>query len=797
MLFTFRLFAVAGMDEKTFIENNDLYVFGPFRLDVAERRLLKDGEPVALARKAFDLLLILVEAAGHLKTREELIEALWPKNIVEEQGLTTKMHALRKALGDEGTTPQFIETVRGVGYRFIAAVTVEKAAPARATLRPSAEMARKRRRWLATGLASLAVVAIAAGLIAWFLAVRPARSAVTTVAVLPFENLSADKANAYFASGIQDTILTRLAGIRDLRVISRSSTASYASRPANLRQVAEELGADAVLEGSVQKTGQRVLINVQLINARTDAHIWAATYTRTLDDVFGVEGDVATKIAAALMAKLQPAQAARLAQSPTQDPEAYVLFLKANYHADQALNRADAKDTDAVMEQAITLYRQAIARDPDFALAWARLSLLESYAYWFGIDYDSQRIAKAEQAAKRALALDPDLPQAHMAMGYVAYYGLKDYAAALAQFRQARERLPNDSEVIGAIAFIHRRQGKWDAALEGLRRAAALNPRNSRWPNETAITLSALRRYAQAEQQFDQALAIEPDNYDAMVRKTWVLLLAGKLEQARLALAKIPSDVRSAGTRLLAALRRRPVRTQTRPRPGRARRRPGLDGGIGCAGRAAEKSLAGQGMDAEGRQGANATTPQGRTQQNAGAVAPQARRSGSLGRSRPGRGRARREGRGDPQRSPCNRTVPHLPGYSRRAGLSRHPGQDIRPIGRCGNSHKTARPPSRHAGGKSHFSTVAQARSDLGSDPQGSALPGTAESLRCANSCHCLYKQEWNYPKSIVREPHSISNFDQKKEGVTEPLITPPQAALGAVKHFPHGAASRATPHPL
>lgn len=540
------------MNEEINFKNSHIYAFGPFRLDAAERRLLKENEPIPIARKAFDLLLALVEAAGHLKTREELIEALWPKNIVEEQGLTTKMHALRRALGDEGATPRYIETVRGVGYRFIAPVTVEEATTEATDSLPSTGRERRRRR-IGIGLGALVGFAVAVGVLAWFLVPRPAHGAATVVAVLPFQNLSSDKSNAYFASGIQETILSRLAGIPDIRVISRTSTQSYPSRPSDLRKVARELGATAVLEGSVQKVGNEVLINVELINSHTATHIWAATYTRTLNDVFGVEGDVASKVAAALTAKLQPKQVAQLTRAPTQDPQAYLLFLKADYNASQALERANAKNTDAAMNQAITLYKQAIARDPHFALAWARLSLLESYSYWFGVNDEPQRIAAAERAAKKALELDPNLPQAHMAMGYVAYYGHEDYATALNQFAVAREALPHDASVIGAIAFIRRRQGKWDDALGGLRRAAMLDPRNPRWPDEIAITLTALRRYRQAVQEFDQALAIEPDNYDAMVRKVWVLLLAGRLEEAGSALAKIPSGINPQG--LVSALR--------------------------------------------------------------------------------------------------------------------------------------------------------------------------------------------------------------------------------------------------
>ncbi|MGH8161018.1 MAG: winged helix-turn-helix domain-containing protein, partial [Gammaproteobacteria bacterium] len=400
-----------------------------------------------LARKVFDLLLLLVESAGHLKTREELIEALWPRNIVEEQGLTTKLYALRRALGDDGEASRYVETVRGVGYRFIAPVATEEiTTPADPLTQPNAagrRSAPRARRAFERNRRSALVMTVAfaviAGVLVWRLgpwetASRKLKSSSPSIAVLPFENLSADQSNAYFAAGIRDTILTRLAELGDLRVISRSASDAYATNPRNLTRVGRELNVGSVLEGSVQKAGKQVLINVQLIDTHTHAHIWAATYTRTLADIFKVEAEVASRVTAALHTRLRPAERARLSSPPTQDSEAYVLYLKANYNARRAFALANTPDPEAAVKQATSLYHQALARDPKFALAWAQLSLLDSKAWWFELDSTPARRAAAMQAAKRAIALAPALPQAHVALGYAWYYGANNYARALHQF---------------------------------------------------------------------------------------------------------------------------------------------------------------------------------------------------------------------------------------------------------------------------------------------------------------------------------------------------------------------------
>ncbi|MDN5863954.1 MAG: winged helix-turn-helix domain-containing protein [Gammaproteobacteria bacterium] len=537
-------------------ENNKLYVFGPFCLDTHERRLLRGDEQIPLARKTFDLLQILVASAGSLLTREELIEALWPDRIVEEQGLTTQMHELRKALGDEDATHVYIETVRGIGYRFHAPVSVENKGEETSDsgLVPDAERTVKRKGpavTLRTGFGAALLAVIVVAVLLWWLwwpaagksSTANATPDVTSIAVLPFESLSADPDNAYFVQGIRDTILTRLATVDSFQVVSRTASDRYTSHPKNLSVVAEQLQVEAVLEGSVQKAGQEVLINLQLIDPESGTHLWAESYIRNMKDIFAVETDVATKVAATLSRTLQPSEIARLGHSPTTDPKAYLLYLKANYLARRVLTLANVEDPAAAVSSAAALYRRAIARDPDFARAWARLSLLKSKAYWFLIDESKQSAAAAWEAANQAVKLAPNLPQAHIALGYAYYYVKRDYAAALDQFKSARESLPYNARIVAAIAYIHRRQAKWNEALTELRKAAALDPGNPKWRNQTGQTLMFLRRYPEAIHSFNQAIAIAPDDNEAKMRKVNALLLFGKLEQAREVVSTIPKAI--------------------------------------------------------------------------------------------------------------------------------------------------------------------------------------------------------------------------------------------------------------
>ena len=347
----------------------------------------------------------------------------------------------------------------------------------------------------------------------------PARS----IAVLPFENLSADKDNAYFSDGIQDLILGKLADIGDLKVISRTSTRKYASRPDDLKTIGQQLGVATILEGSVQKAGNQVLINVQLIDARTDAHLWAESYTRTLEDVFGVEGEVAGQIAAALKTRLSPAETQSLASALSADPAANDLYLHAEYFA----NRGEINDDLASLRQAIALYRQAIAKAPEFAMAWARLSYSESRLAHFGsFLVDVQQLKTDARAhAEQALALAPDLTEAHLAMGYCEYYG-GDYAAALSTFSRVLKTHPNHAATIAATGYLLKRQGRFKESLATLQKALALDPRNSMLANEVGLGLIFNGRPTEAKAAFQHALALDPANIPARGNLSRTILFA-------------------------------------------------------------------------------------------------------------------------------------------------------------------------------------------------------------------------------------------------------------------------------
>jgi len=370
------------------------------------------------------------------------------------------------------------------------------------------------------------------------IAAIPAKS----IAVLPFENLSGDKGNAYFAEGMQDLILTKLADIGDLKVISRTSTAKYESHPDNLKTVARQLGVATILEGSVQKAGNQVLINVQLIDAHSDNHLWAESYTRTLDNIFGVEGEVAQKVADALKAKLSPADTARVTAIPTRNPEAYDLFLQGRYLFQQ-LQTAGARDPIAVGKEATDIFDRAVAADPQFALAYAQLSYLRSYLHWYGVDRSAAVVDGARDAAERALALQPDLPEAHLAMGYFHYWCHRDYAAALREFDIARAGMPNNAEVIAAIGYVHRRQGVPDMGIPEMQQASVLDPRDSTLPREIANSYASMRRYADADAAYARSLAIFPGDTEARVQRATSMMFGGDLPTAERMLAAVPADM--------------------------------------------------------------------------------------------------------------------------------------------------------------------------------------------------------------------------------------------------------------
>ena len=357
-----------------------------------------------------------------------------------------------------------------------------------------------------------------------------------SIAVLPFENLSDDKSNAYFAEGIQDEILTRLSKIAALKVISRSSTRKYKSAPDNLREVGNQLGVANLLEGSVQKIANAVHINVQLIRAATDEHLWAESYNRKLDDVFAVEGEVAKAIADQLEAKLTGAEQRAVTAKPTQNAAAYDAYLRG-----QSLEHGEY-NYDAI-QQAARDYAKAVQLDPRFATAWARLGVVRSYLYFNGIDPELNNADTVRESAERAMAIAPEAGESWLAEGAYRYRVARKFESALAAFEEARKRLPNDSTIYRYLGVIQRRLGRWQEAEASYKKALELDPRDVALLNDMGSTFYAyLRRFDEARALTDQALAIAPDSPPDRATKAGLFQAEGRLEEARRELARIPED---------------------------------------------------------------------------------------------------------------------------------------------------------------------------------------------------------------------------------------------------------------
>jgi TolB-like protein/Flp pilus assembly protein TadD len=365
-----------------------------------------------------------------------------------------------------------------------------------------------------------------------------ARKIEKSIAVLPFQSLSDEKENAYFADGMQDDILTNLSKIGDLKVISRMSVMSYRGDAVrNAREIGKALGVATLLEGSVRRIGNRVRVNVQLINANNDEHIWAEDYDRDLTDVFAIQTDLAQKIASALQAKLSPNEKARLDHRPTQNPDAYLLFVQAHDYA----NRTDMfHDTTLKAEP---LFEQAIKLDPNFALAFAGLSMVESWLYHSSDPVPARR-EKARLNADEALRLQPDLPEGHLALGFSYYYGDRDYERALAEFDVARRGLPNESQAYLAIGSIQRRQGKWAESTANLEKAATLDPKNTTVLINLCYSYIALRNFETADETLNRVIAASPQSFQARALKTFMAVLwKGDLTAAEKVFSSNPPEI--------------------------------------------------------------------------------------------------------------------------------------------------------------------------------------------------------------------------------------------------------------
>lgn len=396
------------------------------------------------------------------------------------------------------------------------------------------------RKWLQRNPTTALVAALLAGLIAAVGVIvsrsdlfRPMPS--SGVAVLPFENLSGNPDNAYFADGIQEEILTRLASIANLKVISRTSTQQYQSKPRNLREIAKQLGVANILEGSVQKTADQARVNVQLINAQTDSHLWAETYDQKLTDIFSVESEIAQRVADSLHAKLTGREKQALAAKPTNNSEAYEAYLRGLAFETRGQSASPAVN---LLTKATGFYEQAVELDPNFALAWARLSRAQAQIYSSGTAPTIRRDA-AKHALDNAQKLEPNSPETLLALGYYQYWGLRDYESAKTTFARVSRMLPGSSEVPRALGLIARREGRWDESIAYFEQALSLDPRNVGLLVDTAWTFVMLRQFPTALKLYDRVLDITPNDPYVIATKASIYQAQGNLQEAARFLSQI------------------------------------------------------------------------------------------------------------------------------------------------------------------------------------------------------------------------------------------------------------------
>ncbi len=492
---------MASVTTRAAVGEQSHFRLGDWTVEPALNQLERRGQLLRIEPRAMDVLVYLADHVGQTVTTETLISDVWSGRAVGDGSVYFAINHLRKALGDDRETPRYLETIPKRGYRLIAPVE-----------RVSSQALIISALGYKTVIALLAVLTVITVPTVALLSVKESpdhlgAAAAPSIAVLPFEKLSPNAEVAYFAAGIHNDLLTSLSKISSLTVISRTSVLEYTNRPRNLREIGRELGVGAILEGSVQRSGEMVRVNVQLIDAQTDEHLWAEFYDRSLtaDSLFAIQTEMATSIATALRATLTPTELDRLQEVPTLSGKAYDHYLTGRDYAGRPNEAAN-------MPLAIEAFEQAVAEDPNFARAWAELSQAHSELYRFGGDPTDERRRRAETAVQRAVALEPDAPEVRAALARYNYLVLFDNEAALREFELARRAMPGSAEVFNQLAGLYRRMGRWDEALSYRARAIELDPRNTDQLISQAATYARLHDYMRATRLIDRALEISPDN---------------------------------------------------------------------------------------------------------------------------------------------------------------------------------------------------------------------------------------------------------------------------------------------
>ena len=487
-----------------------IFRFADFKVDTRSGELRKSGRKIRLPEQSFQILELLLDRAGEVVTREELHQRLWPAGtfVDFDAGLNNAVRKLRDALADPAESPRYIETLPRRGYRFIASVE----APPVAALEPTAAQAPARRAGFRLRLSGPGAP-VAALVLAVLLALavsgtrerwrgRSAPVKIESLAVLPFENLTGDDGQNYFVDGMSDALITKLAQVRALRVISRTSVMQYKRANKSLPRIAEELDVDAVVEGTVTRSGARVRVTAQLIHAPTDRHLWARSYERELRDVLALQGELAGAIAQAIEVKLQPEEQRRLSRTTAVQPDAYEAYLKGRFYWSERSPKGLLK--------AVGYFQQAIERDPGYAPAHSGLSDAYRLFDLSGLAPPRESMPKAETAARKALALDDTLAEAHASLAGVLYRYHWDWEGADREFQLSLELEPNNAEGHRAYAIYLLTVRRHEEALAEARRARELSPLSLVINTELGTALVRAGRYDEAIDRLQKTLEIDP-----------------------------------------------------------------------------------------------------------------------------------------------------------------------------------------------------------------------------------------------------------------------------------------------
>ena len=490
------------------MQSKHLYQFGPFCLDPVKRRLLRDGEVVKLTPKAFETLFVLVQQRGKTIDKDELLKTVWAGTIVEENNLNQSITALRKSLGDSRQESQYIATIPGVGYRFVADVK-EVHEEELAGVEPAPIKTERRPMFRYALLLLVPLVLAVVGYAVLTRKKSPPGPAVSSIMVLPLDNLSGDPNEEYFADGVTDALIGDLAKLSGLQVISRTSSMHYKGTKKSLPEIAREIKVDAIVEGTVQRSGDRVVIRAQLIHAATDRHLWVQVYERPMRDVLDVQSEIAQTIARQIQIQMTPADQARLTARHPVSPKAFDDYLQGRF---LYWNRR----TEENLHKAIAHFQNAIKEDPNYALA--HVGLADCYnalgVVQIGALPPTEARRLAEETAKKALALDPTLAEAHTALGYANHYNW-NWTAAEMDFKRAIELNPSYANAHNFYASFLMSRGRIEESIASSNRARELDPFSLSISAQRGFLLENARRYDEAIEQLRNVIAMDPNHYQA------------------------------------------------------------------------------------------------------------------------------------------------------------------------------------------------------------------------------------------------------------------------------------------